>query len=111
MLSEDERKKYISRRDSFLKLEKNIICEIRAKQENLAVLVKKLENHRPKTPNGQFMCPDCKTISMAYNALKSGIGDAQFDVEEEPVLTEIEVYECEICGKTEKNYPEMNFFT
>jgi hypothetical protein len=107
-LSEEDRKKYALQRDSFLELERMIISELRVSQEHLAVLTKRLEDNRPKTPNGEYMCETCKTISMVYNPTKSEMENATLGTEAARVFTAIGVYECEICGRAEKRSPGLD---
>lgn len=102
-LSEEEKKKFISQRDKFLELEKSTISKIQRNKENLARLVSNLETNRPTTPHGEYMCETCKTISMAYNSQKSE------PETEDSIFTRVHVYDCEICGRTDRRYPE-DFF-
>jgi len=79
---------YILQRNKFEKTKNYFSGEISRYKILISSLEKAIDNERPRTENGRFLCERCDCISLKYVGRTPQGGCAGGD----------DIYECEICG-------------
>ena len=78
-------------RNDYKSLKDDLLKKISfAKEDEIQLLKKQIEDSRPQTEHGDRICPDCDCTSMEFFS-RNRIWDPQGD-------RAVDMYSCEICG-------------